>query len=380
MPDSNVRTDPWWQQFIDAGQPGGDFQSWKYGQQSTAGFGGLPYQSAQPPPAQSGIGGLQLTPGGGFQAFGNLYGGGSQFTPGGGFNAFGNLYGGGGMSPGLAATGSGSRTPFGSGSRTTITPAPGVSSPNDQFPYQTLAQNLNPFMAQQAQNQYIANLPNYQGMIGQRSANTTSQLRGEVPRDVITQLLQGAAERGIATGNPGSPNANAAYLRALGLTSIGQQEAGSKNLSQSIADTPVSPLFNPASLIVPELLGLQGLGAAQAGLNRGGGGSPAGGGGYSGPFGPSALTGNDARFGVGRTLNSPSPGQQVGTPSPGNWLGPANSYDWQSALDEVLYPGNGYDNYYDDLVNDFATTPFPSDYSPFGGIDYFSDQSGNFDF
>lgn len=110
-------------------------------------------------------------------------------------------------------------------------------------------------MQGQAQHAYIANLPDYQNMRTQQSANIGSQLQGEVPQDVVNQILQQAAERGIMTGTPGSSNSNASMLRALGLTSIGQQQQGTENLNTAIAQTPVAELWNPMSLYVPQTLG-----------------------------------------------------------------------------------------------------------------------------
>lgn len=132
--------------------------------------------------------------------------------------------------------------------------SPGFSAAGS-VPYAGLAGGLNSFMTGQAQQPYIANLPNYQGMIGQQSNNITSQLQGEVPDDVIAQLLQRGAERGIITGvPPGSPNNNAAYMKSVYDTSVAQQATGAANLSQVRADTPVPELFNPASLFVPQTL------------------------------------------------------------------------------------------------------------------------------
>lgn len=142
-----------------------------------------------------------------------------------------------------------------------------------------IAGPINRFMTDQARMPFEANLPDYGSMVAQRSTNTGSLLRGEVPADVTRQIMQAGAERGIATGSPGSPNANAAWLQALGLTSLGLQQQGSQNLSQSIADTPVPQLFNPASLFVPQTLAAQELAAAQAGLSSGGGSARGGGGG-----------------------------------------------------------------------------------------------------
>ena len=112
------------------------------------------------------------------------------------------------------------------------------------------AGNLNTFNQGQIQGQYNMAIPNYAALTQTASGNAMSQLGGQVPQDVISQLLQGAAERGITGGMPESPNSNAAYLRALGLTSLGQQATGMSNLHQLTADAPVAPLFNPASMFV----------------------------------------------------------------------------------------------------------------------------------
>ena len=131
-------------------------------------------------------------------------------------------------------------------------------------------------MAGQAQNQYLKNLPNYANMVGSRTENISQQLRGQLPQDVINQIGQQAAERGISGGSPGSPNANAAYLRALGLNSLQMQQQGNQNLSTAIGDTPVAPLFSPGSMIVPNYFGQQELTNARLGQvqgqNRGYGG------------------------------------------------------------------------------------------------------------
>jgi len=108
-----------------------------------------------------------------------------------------------------------------------------------------------------------ANLPGYQGMIGQSSQNIASLLKGQIPSDVLTQMQQQAAERGILTGSPGSPNANAAYLRALGLTSLGLQQQGEGELTGAIQRTPQAQPFNMSAFLTsPEAQ--QQYGTAQA--------------------------------------------------------------------------------------------------------------------
>jgi hypothetical protein len=104
-------------------------------------------------------------------------------------------------------------------------------------------------------------------MVAKRSSNTTAELGGQLPQDVVNQIAQQAAERGVSGGAPASPNASAAYLRALGLNSLQMTQQGSQNLSQGIADTPVPELWNPMSLFVPQQLAQQEQSAARAGMN-----------------------------------------------------------------------------------------------------------------
>ena len=141
--------------------------------------------------------------------------------------------------------------------------------PTTPLQFSDLANQINEFMAGQANNQYVNNLPNYANMVGSRTQNIGQQLKGQLPQDVINQIGQQAAERGISGGSPGSPNSNAAYLRALGLNSLQMQQQGNQNLSTAIGDTPVSPLFNPASMIVPNYFGQQELNNARLGLMTG---------------------------------------------------------------------------------------------------------------
>lgn len=155
--------------------------------------------------------------------------------------------------------------------------APRQGIPADN--YKGLAGDINQFMTGQAVAPYLANLPNYAANVGQFSQNTTSQLKGQLPTDVIQQISQQAAERGISNGLGNGGNNNAAYLRALGLNSNQQMQQGAANLHQSIADTPVPQLFNPASLVAPQINANLALNQAQNGMRAGQGGG--GGGGFT---------------------------------------------------------------------------------------------------
>jgi hypothetical protein len=113
-----------------------------------------------------------------------------------------------------------------------------------------LAALTNLFNQQQQQQQLIRGLPNYSAMVNTSSGNILSNLRGQVPQDVLRQLETTAAERGIGTGTAGSPSGNAALLHALGLTSLDLQGRGEQELTGAIARTPQAPLLNPAQFFV----------------------------------------------------------------------------------------------------------------------------------
>jgi hypothetical protein len=103
--------------------------------------------------------------------------------------------------------------------------------------------------AQQTANQ--ARIPGAAGLEAKSSANIGQELGGQVPTDVMNLLQQQGAERGAAGGfGADSANTGAAYLRALGLTSLGQEQAGQQNLSAAYARNPGAPLFDPTSQLL----------------------------------------------------------------------------------------------------------------------------------
>lgn len=208
----------------------------------------------------------------------------------------------------------------------------GSTSPGS-VPYSDLAARTNKFMTGEAKAPFVSNLPDYENMVAQRSKNIGAELKGEVPQDVISQILQQAAERGIMTGSPGSPNSNSAMLRGLGLTSLGMQQQGSADLSRSVADTPVPQLFYPQSLFVPQTLAAQELAAAQSGLRRGGDAGGAGRG-----YGGSSI-----RL-PGGLLGGGSSGGGSAAPSPNYMNAPAVGRT--GYFDDTPYSGPSWDQLY----------------------------------
>lgn len=155
-----------------------------------------------------------------------------------------------------------------------------------------------------------ARIPNAAGLETQSSANIGSELRGQLPADVLRLLQQQGAERGVATGTVGSPNNNAAYLQALGLTSLGLEQTGQQNLSSAVARNPAAPIFDPVSqLMTPyqsselalqrqseaDRMALEQQRLALEAAHAGGGGG--GGGGYRGGGGGGGLPSLDSGFG-----------------------------------------------------------------------------------
>lgn len=107
-----------------------------------------------------------------------------------------------------------------------------------------LGQGTNQFNEGQLISNYQSAIPDYSALATQQSSNIGSELSGQVPQDVLNQILQNAAERGIVTGSPGGPNANAAYLRSLGLTSLGLQEQGVNDLKTAVSEAPIAQPFD----------------------------------------------------------------------------------------------------------------------------------------
>jgi hypothetical protein len=95
-----------------------------------------------------------------------------------------------------------------------------------------------------------ARIPGAVGLEAQSSANIGSELQGQLPADVLRLIQQQGAERGVATGSPGSPNSNAAYLQALGLTSLDLTQRGQQNLTGAYARNPAAPLFDPTTQLL----------------------------------------------------------------------------------------------------------------------------------
>lgn len=93
-------------------------------------------------------------------------------------------------------------------------------------------------------------IPGYDASVAASMGNIGQLQHGQVPSDVRNQITQEAAERGIATGLYDSPNANAALLRSLGLTSLGLEGEGEKQMSALVGRTPQAQPFDISKLML----------------------------------------------------------------------------------------------------------------------------------
>ncbi len=93
-------------------------------------------------------------------------------------------------------------------------------------------------------------IPGGAGLEAKSSANIGSALGGQLPADVMYQIGQQAAERGVSGGSPHGANTNADYLRALGLNSLQLQGTGQDWLTAALARNPAAPIYDPSKLLI----------------------------------------------------------------------------------------------------------------------------------
>lgn len=101
--------------------------------------------------------------------------------------------------------------------------------------------------AQQKAN--ASRIPNASGLEKQSSGNIADALAGKLPSDVINQIAQTSAERGVSTGNPMGASTNADLLKAIGLNSLQLQNTGQSWLDQALGRNPSGPIANTQALV-----------------------------------------------------------------------------------------------------------------------------------
>lgn len=101
--------------------------------------------------------------------------------------------------------------------------------------------------AQQKAN--AARIPNATGLEQKSSEDIGAALRGELPADVVTQLGQRAAERGVYSGSPMGANTTADLMRSLGLTSLDLTNRGQEWLTAALGRNPGATPANTQALV-----------------------------------------------------------------------------------------------------------------------------------
>lgn len=103
-------------------------------------------------------------------------------------------------------------------------------------------------------------LPQFAPLAEKLKSNYSSALSGELPQDVKDQISNYAAERGVASGMPGSQWAGYQGLRQLGLTSLSRQDQAAKELTPYLfrdiglpTRPPPGPSHNFTGTITPPL-------------------------------------------------------------------------------------------------------------------------------
>jgi len=214
-------------------------------------------------------------------------------------------------------------------------------------------------------------LPGYNASVANIGANVQSETAGVLPDDVKRQIEQAAAERGVATGSPGSDNSNASMLQALGLTSLDLTNLGQTNLLRQLPALPGAPIAaNPGFYVTPQQQyesGLQNslfqsapdpMAAGKAGMAAAAAGFGAGRGGAGGP----ALPGFDTTA-QDNWWNQPGPGTAGGgSTAPGGggtyiggvYYGPGQQPGNEQTLNDITQS-------YADTVYGQPTTPSSGD-------------------
>ncbi len=93
--------------------------------------------------------------------------------------------------------------------------------------------------------------PNLMRSVSQLGQNTLSDLQGQLPQDVQTQIQNDTAFQALQGGFAGTGMARNLTARDLGLTSLNLQNTGAQNLSTDLSDLTA---LNPANASLSSLL------------------------------------------------------------------------------------------------------------------------------
>ena len=116
-----------------------------------------------------------------------------------------------------------------------------------------LAGQTNAFNESELLKQIRSVIPNFDQLTGQIGKNTSSQLAGELPADVVSQIYRHSGAVGVANGTGGSQFAGNLTPRDLGLNSLQLMQQGFQNANSFLANVrqnATAPLYNPANMFI----------------------------------------------------------------------------------------------------------------------------------
>lgn len=124
------------------------------------------------------------------------------------------------------------------------------AAPTNSANVESITQLVNEINQAAQQSANAGRIPGGAGLEGQSSANISSALSGQVDPSTLNLLGQQSAERGVSTGSPLGASNNAAYLKALGLTSLDRMNTGQNWLSQAEARNPAAPIYSAGNQVL----------------------------------------------------------------------------------------------------------------------------------
>lgn len=123
-----------------------------------------------------------------------------------------------------------------------------------------LVSSQNRFNASELDSLLESSIPGLKGMQAQRSGNTASFLRGELPSDLTSSIFRRSGARALEGGYGGAPAGRNLVARDLGRTSLDLMRLGGSELDSALRSAPLPSILSTQDLLTigpRETLGLR---------------------------------------------------------------------------------------------------------------------------
>lgn len=137
----------------------------------------------------------------------------------------------------------------GSGSAVTAAGNPNLNNLSNPDWIKAMSEMVTQLNIDAQQKANASRIPGAAGLEKQSSTNIADALAGKLPADVINQIAQASAERGVGTGNPMGASTSADLLKAIGLNSLQLQGQGQSWLDQALGRNPSGQIANTQALV-----------------------------------------------------------------------------------------------------------------------------------